>query len=174
MGRYLDMIATAEVPQTPAKMWARQYAENAENAVSRIKAFNAFTACRVHSSERLDRALHILDRRSPDYVEHNRWRQAVADGRRFLTTWGAQALALGWTVRDLFGLHSPPENPHPTYRRLSRYDETGLIWLLEGCEVLALTATTATIRTPSGSTTTYRRSNTPAPSAPGDSLDEFQ
>ena len=65
-----------------------------------------------------------------------RWRRAVEDGRRFLATWGAQALALGWTVPDLFGLHSPPENPHASYRRLSPYDETGLIWLLKGCEGL--------------------------------------
>jgi hypothetical protein len=47
-----------------------------------------------------------------------------------------------------------------------------VIWLLEGCEVLLVTATTATIRRPSGSTTTYRKNNTPAPSALGDSLDD--
>jgi hypothetical protein len=35
--------------------------------------------------------------------------------------------------------------------RLSRYDETGLIWLLEGRKVLALTAETAAIHNPSGS-----------------------
>jgi hypothetical protein len=103
-----------------------------------------------------------------------RWRRAVEDGRRFLATWGAQALALGWTVPDLFGLHSPPENPHASYRRLSPYDETGLIWLLKGCEVLALTAMIATIRRPSGSTTTYRKHNTPTPSALGDGLDGLQ
>jgi hypothetical protein len=81
------------------------------------------------------------------------------------------AYRLGWTANDLFGLHTPPENPHPTYRRLSRYDETGLIWLLNGSEVLALTAMTATIRRPSGSTTTYRKRNTPTPIAPDDGLD---
>jgi hypothetical protein len=89
-----------------------------------------------------------------------------------LATWGEQAEALCWSSSDLFGLHTPPENPRPSYRRLSRYDETGLIWLLEGCEVLAVTATTATIRRPSGSTTTYRKKNTPAPGALGDSLDD--
>jgi hypothetical protein len=31
------------------------------------------------------------------------------------------------------------------YSRLSRYDETGLIWLLQGREVAALTETTAMI-----------------------------
>src|SRR6266478_5111271 len=104
---------------------------------------------------RIGRVCKELEQRCPDHVPVERWEQAVEDGRRFLATWGEQAEALGWTARDLFGLHTLPENPHPTYRRLSRYDETGLIWLLEGCAILALTTTTATIRRPSGSTTTY-------------------
>jgi hypothetical protein len=119
--------------------------------------------------EALHHILDLLDSRCPDHVEHGRWRKAVRDGHRFLGTWGAKAETLGWTARDLFGLHTPPENPHPSYRRLSRYDETGLIWLLKGSEVLALTAMTATIRRPSGSTTTYRKHNTPR--APGNGLD---
>ena len=61
--------------------------------------------------------------------------------------WGEPA-ALGWTSRDLFGLHRPPEKPHPSYRRLSRYDETGLIWLLRGRPVVALSERTAAIQSP--------------------------
>jgi hypothetical protein len=94
-------------------------------------------------SERLNHILEALGERCPDQVDHDRWRQAVEDGRRFLATWGERADALGWTARELFGLHTPPENPHPSYRRLSRYDATGLIWLLEGREVIALTEETA-------------------------------
>jgi hypothetical protein len=60
--------------------------------------------------------------------------------------------ALGWTARDLFGLHRPPEKPHPSYSRLSRYDETGLIWLLQGREVVALTEATAAIQNPTAIT----------------------
>jgi hypothetical protein len=123
---------------------------------------------------RLLHLLDVLDGRCPDHIEPDRWRQAVEDGRRFLATWGAQAQALGWTARDLFGLHMPPENPHPSYRRLSRYDETGLVWLLEGREVVALTEDTAAIRWPSGSVTVYRKSNKPALGPLGDSLDDFQ
>src|ERR1700738_1683947 len=115
-----------------------------------------------------------LERRCPDHVPVERWEQAVEDARRFLATWGEQAEALGWSSSDLFGLHTPPENPRPSYRRLSRYDETGLIWLLEGCEVLAVTATTARIQRPSGSTTPYRKKNTLAPSALGGRLDDPQ
>jgi hypothetical protein len=56
----------------------------------------------------------------------------------------------------LFGLHDPPEQPGPTYRRLSRYDATGLIWLLHGRPVVALTANRAVIGRVDGPTF-YRR-----------------
>jgi hypothetical protein len=58
---------------------------------------------------------------------------------------GRQAEALGWTAEDLFGLDDPPEHPGPSYRRLSRYDAMGLIWLLHGRAVLALTTDRAVI-----------------------------
>jgi hypothetical protein len=98
----------------------------------------------------------------------------VTDAKRFLAQWGEQARALRWSVRDLFGLHEVPANPAPTYRRLSRYDETGLVWLLRGREVIALTETTAAIRTPSGGALTYRKLIKPALGPLGDSLDDFR
>jgi hypothetical protein len=107
-------------------------------------------------------------------VEEMDWRQTLRDAECFLPQWGEKARALGWTARDLFGLHKPPENPHPSYRRLSRYDETGLIWLLQGRDVAALTEETAAIRCPSGSVTVYRKHNKPAYGPLGDSLDDFQ
>jgi hypothetical protein len=117
--------------------------------------------------------LAALECRCPDHIDTADWRQAVEDGRRFLAQWGEQAAALGWTARDLFGLHSIPEKPAPNYRRLSRYDETGLIWLLHGMPVKALTATTAAILNPTGAITTYRRHDEPAFGPVGDSLDDF-
>jgi hypothetical protein len=92
----------------------------------------------------------------PELVPVDRWQLAVEDGRAFLTRWGEQANALGWTTRDLFGLDMPPERPHPSYSRLSRYDEIGLIWLLRGREVIALTEATAAIQSSTGATTIYR------------------
>jgi hypothetical protein len=92
---------------------------------------------------------------------------------RFLARWGEQAEALGWTARDLFGLHMPPERPHPSYSRLSRYDEIGLIWLLRGREVIALTEATAVIQGSTGAITIYRRHNKPVLGPLGDSLDDF-
>jgi hypothetical protein len=98
--------------------------------------------------------------------------KAIEDGRRFLAEWGEQAESLGWTARDLIGLHEVPANPHPTYQRLSRYDCTGPVWLLQGCPVVALTEETAAIKMPTGSITTYRKHNKPAYGPLGDSLDD--
>jgi hypothetical protein len=112
--------------------------------------------------------------RSPEYVEQARWQQCVDDAQRFLAMWGEQAQALGWNSRDLFGLHTVPTNPHPSYSRLSRYDTTGLIWLLQGQPVIALTTTTAAIKKrTTGNVLTYRRYNKPAFGPVGDSLDDF-
>jgi hypothetical protein len=57
---------------------------------------------------------------------------------------------------------------------LSRYNETGLIWLLTGREVVALTENTAVIQSPAGgSHLVYRRFNKPALGPLGDSLDDL-
>lgn len=114
-----------------------------------------------------------LRARCPAYVETDRWRQAVEDARHFLATWGEQAGALSWTNRELFGLHTPPERPAASYQRLSRYDETGLVWLLQGSLVAALTTETAAIHTAGGGILTYRKYNKPALGPVGDSLDDF-
>ena len=111
---------------------------------------------------RLCRTFSALESRCPDLVPPARWQQAIEDGRAFLAKWGRQAEALGWTSHDLFGLRQPSAKPHPSYSRLSRYDEIGLIWVLGGRKVLALTAETAAIHNPSGSITTYRRRAKPA------------
>jgi hypothetical protein len=61
----------------------------------------------------------------------------------------------------------------PSFWRLSsRYDDTGLIWLLRGRSVIALTADEAVTQ---GATavTVYRKHNKPALGPVGDSLDDF-
>jgi hypothetical protein len=109
----------------------------------------------------------------PELVESDRWQQAIRDGDTFLAAWGEQARALGWTACELLGLHALPAGPHPNYRRLSRYDETGLIWLLRGRRVVALTETTAAIQ---GATAVliYRKLRKPPVGPVGDSLDDFE
>jgi hypothetical protein len=120
------------------------------------------------------RVLEVLESGCPNLVPVARWQLAVEDARRFLVRWGEQAEAFGWTARDLFGLHTSPAKPHPSYTRLSRYDETGLIWLLQGREVVALTEATAAIQNPTGAITIYRRHNKPALGPVGDSLDDLE
>jgi hypothetical protein len=108
----------------------------------------------------------------PELLEPPRWQQAIRDADSFFLKWGQQAQALGWTARELFGLHSVPERPAPTYCRLLRYDATGLIWLLQGRPVVALTETEAAIQ---GATTVlvYRKQRKTALGTAGDSLDEI-
>jgi hypothetical protein len=121
---------------------------------------------------RFGRILEALERRCPDHVDPADWELAVADGRMFLALWGQQAEALGWSTADLFGLAPVPERPPANYRRLSRYDLTGLLWLLRGRPVVALTTTTAAVQTPSGAILTYRRHRKPPLGPLGDSLDD--
>jgi len=69
-------------------------------------------------------------------ADEARWQQALEDAMAFLTDWGTQAEAYGWTAEDLFGLdESTP---------LARYDRMGLIWLLKGRKVVALSENSAT------------------------------
>jgi hypothetical protein len=117
-------------------------------------------------------ALARLRAGCPAYIDAADWQRAIEDAHRFVTQWGKQAEALGWTTADLFGLHTSPEKPAPNYRRLSRYDQTGLIWLLRGRRVVEITKDKAVIETARG-TVSYRRYNKPALGPLGDSLDDF-
>ena len=108
-------------------------------------------------------ALAALRANCPAYVPEDRWRQAVTDAKAFTSEWGEKAQTLGWMEHELFGLHPVPEQPAANYSRLSRLDETGLIWLLRGRPVITLTATEAVMRCHSGATLTYRRQNEMAP-----------
>src|SRR5213593_438508 len=131
MGKYLDILARVEV-----------YDVNDQNDQSPPPAVlvdhEAAPRTPFRRISRFGRTFEALESRCPDHVPTDYWQQAVEDGRRFLAQWGEHAEALGWTARDLFGLAPIPAKPHPSYRRLSRYDETGLIWLLRGRQVLAL------------------------------------
>jgi hypothetical protein len=168
MGKYLDILARAgdcdvsdqsDKSRPPAMPVEREAA--LRTPFGRLNRF-----CRTFSA---------LEARCPDLVPADCWQLAVDDARAFLARWGDQAEALGWTAPDLLGLHTPPAKPHPSYNRLSRYDETGLVWLLQGRKkVVALTETTAAIQNPSGAITTYRRHNKPALGPAGDSPDDLE
>jgi hypothetical protein len=112
------------------------------NAVTPLQVDSANPTDRL-TAEPYGRVLATLCERCPEHVELSDWQCAIEDSRRFLAQWGNQAEALGWTARDLFGLAAIPNEPVANYRRLSRYDQTGLIWLLRGRAVTALTKSTA-------------------------------
>jgi hypothetical protein len=77
------------------------------------------------------------------------WQQLVVDAQRFLNAWALQAAALGWADWELFGCH----------RRApwGRIQGMGLVLLLRGDEIAALTETEAVIRTRTGARQTYYR-----------------
>jgi hypothetical protein len=172
MGRYLDILERAEA-ELGDRSDQSDRGDRMAVSVSRRADFGRFGRFGRTSSS-LDDAFAALERRCPERVELDRWQRAVADGRQFLGRWGDQAAALGWTASDLFGLHQVPEDPAPTYRRLSRYDETGLVWLLRGDAVIALTEVTAAIQNAVGVVTTYRKYHKPALGPLGDSLDDLK
>jgi hypothetical protein len=97
--------------------------------------------------------------RPPGDVPERRWRRFIVDCGAFLDSgWPATAQALGWDAADLLGCDR--------HRPFARIDQQGLLWLLNGRRVVALTADTAIIETPDGGRLVYRR----APSGPGQVL----
>jgi hypothetical protein len=84
----------------------------------------------------------------PSYPAHA-WQQLTVDAERFLDDWAQQAAALGWPGWELFGCH----------RRApwGRIQGMGLVLMLHGDPLAALTANEAVIRRPSGAHQTWRR-----------------
>jgi len=156
--RYLD--ALDRVAEAHANAKSAKSAKSGPRTNSEL-AQNAQSAQNSHAQTLLS-VLVALESRCPDVVPVDRWQQAVADGMTFLARWGDQAHALGWTARDLFGLLTVPEHAKPSFNRLSRNDETGLIWLLNGRRVVALTEHTAAIEIATGAITVYPKNNKPA------------
>lgn len=83
----------------------------------------------------------------PGSIAADRWQQVLADAAMFLGMWGEQAVALGWTERDLFAVPPGPE----------RWMRMGLVALLQGRPVVAITADSITIAVRGGHSR-YRRS----------------
>ena len=100
--------------------------------------------------ERWRRGVAQLSSMSPPrgYPERA-WTQLLADAERFLDSWGIQAARLGWPAWELFGCcrHAP----------WGRIQALGLVLLLRGRELAAVTAAEAVIRTRTGARQTYAR-----------------
>jgi hypothetical protein len=78
-----------------------------------------------------------------------RWRQFVDDVGHFLDHWAAHARALSWGPYDLFGCDRD--------RPFARINRNGLLWLLNGRHLVALSGDTAAIEDRSGVRQTWRR-----------------
>jgi hypothetical protein len=84
----------------------------------------------------------------PGDVPPRRWQRFVDDVGIFLDDWAANATALGWGPHDLFGCdHGRP---------FARIDRAGLLWLLNGNKLLALSENTATVEMRTGKRQTWR------------------
>lgn len=91
----------------------------------------------------------LKEREGPDWIMPDRWEMLLHDAARFLDRWSSTAHVMGWTALDLFGAH-------PT-RPAVRFDVMGLLLLLQGGEVTALTEESASIRRPSGAVLRFFR-----------------
>jgi hypothetical protein len=88
--------------------------------------------------------------RPPGDVPPSRWSGLVDDVKLFLDSpFCAVAAALGWGPHDLFGCDRD--------RPFARIDQAGLLWLLHGDRLIAMTENTATIETPTGARQIWRR-----------------
>ncbi len=98
---------------------------------------------------------NLLTMAAPTPQTAERWMVLREDSYRFLSGWAARAHRLGWTDFDVFGVH----HTHPW----ARLDRLGLIPLLQGREVAALSEDQASIKTVEDRVLTYRRKNGPRP-----------
>ena len=91
----------------------------------------------------------LLAMAPPASCPAERWQTLREDSFTFLRDHAAQAHGLGWTALDLFGVH--PEKPWV------RFDCMGLVPLLNGAKVTALSDIEAVIEKPSGARVTFRK-----------------
>ena len=171
MGRYLDLARTLDLDEAQG---AKQQIAQPKNAV---RALLPDPGPRCEISELSELSPGSVSRAAlisvPDGVPEA-WAQGVCDllvmpphpawtdedwqtiredALQFLQQWAAQAHRLGWEALDLFGVH--PTNP------IVRFDCMGLVPLLRGRAVSALTKDSAAIKTASGRSLTFRRRASP-------------
>jgi hypothetical protein len=77
----------------------------------------------------------------PGYTK-DRWRVLVRDAEHFIDTWAGQAAALGWSTVEAFGCHR--------WAPVERYDAAGLVMMLNGKRIVAMTDDDAVIENARG------------------------
>ena len=71
-----------------------------------------------------------------------RWQTLIDDAGKFMDRWAVQVSSMGWSVGEVFGVH--PDAPD------ARIDLKGLVLCIGGTEVVAVSADSVTVQTPSG------------------------
>ena len=144
----------ATVPGTPAPIQAPRFALGVANGRPRGWSDNCDgrTPFEGGAPQAWAEALARLDPAHPlRDVPRQRWGQFIDDCGRFLDSgWAQRAIWLGWAPINLFGCDR--ERPY------AKVDQAGLLWLIEGRSLMALSHDIAVIGSPSeGGQRHYRR-----------------
>jgi hypothetical protein len=86
---------------------------------------------------------------APKSFPPSAWHRALDDAEQFMDSWAKPAAALGWQDLEIWGVHRLAP-----WRRI---DAMGLVPLLCGKRLTALTGTEAVLVTPTGARQTQRR-----------------
>jgi len=141
----------ATVPGTPAQIQAPRFALGVPNGRSGRWSDNC-DEFEGRAPRAWAEALARLDPAHPPRdVPRQRWVQFIDDCGRFLDSgWAQRAIWLGWAPINLFGCDR--ERPY------AKVDQAGLLWLIEGRSLMALSHDIAVIGSPSeGGQRHYRR-----------------
>ena len=144
----------ATVAGTPAQIQAPRFALGVANGRPRGWSDNCDgrTPFEGGAPQAWAEALARLDPAHPPRdVPRQRWVQFINDCGRFLDSgWAQRAIWLGWAPINLFGCDR--ERPY------AKVDQAGLLWLIEGRSLIALSHDIAVIASPSeGGQRHYRR-----------------
>jgi hypothetical protein len=93
---------------------------------------------------------HLSKLPCPDRVSASRWYTLLRDAAQFVgSDWAIRAAESGWNTVGLFGCH--PRFP------LERFDCRGVLWGIEGAEIIGVNAAEIVIRLKTGSRLACRR-----------------
>ena len=141
----------ATVPGTPTRIQALGFAPGVPNGRS-VRWSDNCDEFEGRAPRAWAEALARLDPAHPlRDVPRPRWGQFIDDCGRFLDSgWAQRAIWLGWAPINLFGCDR--ERPY------AKVDQAGLLWLIEGRSLMALSHDIAVIGSPSeGGQRHYRR-----------------
>jgi hypothetical protein len=155
VGRYLDLAKTVEA-EGKAEGSARSESDRGSETseLCEKRCLPGMTAVLLAAPDRVpeDWAQGVADLLAmPPHADwpEAAWKTLQNDALAFLRERAAQAYALGWKALDLFGVHATASR--------ARLDGMGLVPLLNGRPITAMSENSAAITAASGGVQTYRR-----------------